>query len=587
MRSFGYILLLLTLLMPQCLRAQGISDEARRRKLSYYYMAAQRAKAQDRYADMLELLNHCRDIVPDDPATIFELGTYCIPLGKDSLGLTLMEQAAKADAGNPWYLERLAIMYLNLNKQDKALEALEKLASLQSKRVDILSQLFMLYKQMGRTQDVINTLDRIQTLQGNSLRVAEQKFQLYIDMEQEEMAFDQLRAVCREFPYDVSCHLVLGEHYMEHGMMDSAQVCMDRVAQLDPHHSGLVLMRLNSILEQGDTATYEHQRDSLILDPGTDLQVRFTSLREIAIAAVQDSTKRHHATHLFETLLADEKADVIFLQLYKGYDAYLHSGENEYINLPLAQRILETDPANYETTTELAQYYIEQNDIDHLQEVCQRALLYFPSEVRFHYFLALTYLQHSKNVEAEETLKAGLRQADEDTPPAMIGTLYSLLGDLYHEMGREKEAFAAYDSCLVYAPDEISCLNNYAYFLSLKGEQLDKAEQMSYKAVKLQPTNKTYLDTYAWVLFMQEDYTTARMYMDRVVDPKKEDSELMNDPEVNAVLLEHAGDIYAQCNLMDQALRLWSLAIDKAGKNDSGTSGVLKKKLKKKKYLKH
>lgn len=586
MRLFVYkaIGILLLVLLPSAMKAQQ-DDEARRRKLSYFYMAAQRAKAQERYADMLEMLEHCRDIAPDDPATTFELGEFGFYLGKDSVGMAMLEQAVSADPGNPWYLERLATAYLSQRKQDKALEILEKMASLQTKRVDVLSQLFMLYKQMGRTEDVIRTLDRIQTLQGNSLHIAEQKFQLYRDMDQQDMAFSQMRAVCKEFPYDVNCHLVTAEHYMEDGQMDSAMVCLDRAERIDPQHGGLLLLRLRSVLERGDTLAYEHQRDSLILDDQTEMQVRFTALREIALTALQDSTKQHTAKVLFDKLLASKEVEVPFLQLYKSYDAYQHQDDAKYINLPLVQRILEAEPSNFETQSELVQYYISQNDQTHLQEACRNALVYFPSEVRFHYFLAITYFQDNQLKEAEETLKAGIRQADEATPPEMVGTLYSMLGDVYHSTGREAEAFAAYDSCLVYAPDEVSCLNNYAYYLSLKNQQLDKAEQMSYRAVKLQPDSKTYIDTYAWVLFMQEDYTTARMYMDRVVDPEASDSTLMADEEVNPVLLEHAGDIYAQCGLLEQAMRFWKLALDKAVVAKEPVPPVLKKKLKKGRYM--
>lgn len=583
MRLLGILLLFL---LPSFVWAQEAGDEAQRRRLSYFYMAAQRAKAQERYADMLELLNHCRNIIPDDPATKFELGEFSFLLGKDSVGTALTEQAVEADPQNPWYLERLATIYLSQNKQEKALEVLEKMASIQTKRVDVLSQLFMLYKQMGRTEDVISTLDRIQTLQGNSLRIAEQKYQLYRDMEQPEKALEQIRNVCREFPYDVSCHLVMADHYMENDMMDSAQVCMNRAERLDPQNSGVQLMKLQSVMHQGDTLAYEHMRDSLILDSHTDMQVRLTALREVAVTAIQDSTKRQQTQLLFETLLEDEKADVSFLHLYKSYDSFLHQDSDTYINLPLIKRMLEVDPANFEVQMELMQHYVSQADTPNLQKMCQNALVYFPTEMRFHYYLALTYLENKQSKEAEETLKAGIRQADEATPPQMMGILYTLLGDLCHEMGREREAFAAYDSCLVYSPDDVSCLNNYAYYLSLKNEQLEKAEQMSYHAVKLEPRNKTYLDTYAWVLFMQQDYTTARMYMDRVVNPELADSTIMDDPEVNAVLLEHAGDIYAHCEQTDTALRLWGLALQKAQQRGEKPNKVLRKKLKKKKYLK-
>ena len=40
------------------------------------------------------------------------------------------------------------------------------------------------------------------------------------------------------------------------------------------------------------------------------------------------------------------------------------------------------------------------------------------------------------------------------------------MGDLYHTKKMNVEAYAAYDSALVYKPDNIGALNNYAYYLS-------------------------------------------------------------------------------------------------------------------------
>ena len=75
------------------------------------------------------------------------------------------------------------------------------------------------------------------------------------------------------------------------------------------------------------------------------------------------------------------------------------------------------------------------------------------------------------------------------------------------------EAYAAYDSSLVYNPSNIGALNNYAYYLSVERRDLDKAEEMSYKTVKAEPNNSTYLDTYAWILFEKGNYAEARIYI--------------------------------------------------------------------------
>lgn len=64
-----------------------------------------------------------------------------------------------------------------------------------------------------------------------------------------------------------------------------------------------------------------------------------------------------------------------------------------------------------------------------------------------------------------------------------------------------KQCYKAYDHSLRYDPDNAMVLNNYAYFLSLEGRELEKALTMSSRAIALTDNNPTYLDTHAWVLF--------------------------------------------------------------------------------------
>ena len=138
----------------------------------------------------------------------------------------------------------------------------------------------------------------------------------------------------------------------------------------------------------------------------------------------------------------------------------------------------------------------------------------------------------------------------------------------------------AYDSCLVWKDDNIGCLNNYAYYLSELGEQLDKAEQMSYRTIKAEPKNATYLDTYAWILFMQQRYSEAKIYIDQT---------LQYDNDTSAVLLEHAGDIYYQAGDATQALVYWQQAlerVEKEGDPKNDRRPILIRKIKLKKYLK-
>lgn len=572
--------MLLAWMMLPC-SSSAIDKEAQRR-LTYYYLAAQRQKSLENYSAMAELLQHCLEISPDNPASNFDMAMVYFSIGQDSIGLKKLQTAVDNDPQNPWFLESLASVYMSMHKMDDAIPALEKMTRLQSKRTDVLGQLFQLYKSAGRTQDAINALDRIQTLQGNTARIASQKYALYLDLGDTVTACEQLKALCREYPYDATSLLLLGDQYMALNQPDSALATYAKVERIDPQNILLQTSRLQYHLLTGDTVRFRQMRDSVALDDRADLALRVNALGSIAREGLQDSILRENTEDIFNKVLSPEKPPVHFLQLYLTYKAYTDKGGDEAL-IPIMERILQVDPANMQTLQDMLRFYAMKNDFIRVGDLCQNALIYHPGNLTFHYFLGLSLAQQEKKTEAAEALTIATRQTDEEATPELLGDIYALLGDVEHELGHEQKAFDAYDSCLVYTPDNVMCLNNYAYFLSLKGEQLEKAEKMSYRSIKAEPTNKTYLDTYAWILFVQEDYTTARLYMDRVVNPEQPDSVLLADDNASSVVLEHAGDIYAQCGQMEQALRLWQLAKQK---NTEIKNALLNKKIKKRKYIK-
>ena len=81
------------------------------------------------------------------------------------------------------------------------------------------------------------------------------------------------------------------------------------------------------------------------------------------------------------------------------------------------------------------------------------------------------------------------------------------------------------------------------------------------------------LDTYAWILFLQERYEESKIYIDQA---------LRNDTDSvpNAVILEHAGDIYMMTGRTDEALDYWKKALA----TGEGTA-LLSRKIKQKKYI--
>ncbi len=557
----------------------SVSDRAR---LDYIYQEAGRQKLAENHTAAFDLLCHAQQICPDAPEVLYDLALYRLLLRQDSLAEQLLERAAYLDPLNTYYKEALASFYLQRRNTEKALPQLETLAALQSKRTDVLSQLVNIYSSLDRPADAIRTLDRIEVLEGKMASVSYRKFQLYKSMEKEEEAFAELESLCKEFPHEMSYRLAIGDQLLKAGRIEEAERVYDEVRRLEPDNLGLQLSMLELYRETEQDSLYRTTRDSLLFAPKTESEARVALMRDV-IASEQnaDSIGPQRIRSYFRRLDESFPQDLSLLQLQAAYLA-TYDSSNDSAFVAVMDRVHELEPANTQAMYYLVQYYAEHQDFIRLENICRRAVLTHPDELLCHYFLGVALYQQDKKREALAAFRAGIVQKTEDSRPAMVSDLYSIMGDILHEMGANEEAYEAYDSCLVYQDDNIQCLNNYAYYLSLEERNLDRAEEMSYRTIRLQPDNKTYLDTYAWILFMKERFSEAQIYIDRVCPPDTADSVLINDEGISGVVFEHAGDIAACNGLMEQAVRFWILA-QQAGGN--GLTALLPKKIKLRKYL--
>ena len=555
------------------------SDRAR---LNYIYQEATRQKLVENHSAAFDLLCHAYDICPDAPEVLYDLALYRLALRQDSLAERLFVRAAELDPQNTYYKEALASFYLQRRRTGDALPQLETLATLQPKRTDVLSQLVTIYSNLDRPADAIHTLDRIELLEGKMASVSYRKFALYKSMEKEQEAFAELEALCKEYPHEMSYRLAIGDQLLTAGRIDEAEKVYDEVRRTEPDNLGLKLSMLELYRQTEQDSLFQVTRDSLLFAPKTESETRATLLRDLISSEMKDdSLGRQRVEQTFARLDEAFPQDLALLQLRAAYLA-TYDKSNDSAFVAVMDRVNELEPANTQALFYLIQYYAEHQDFEHLENICRRAVLTHPEELLCHYFLGVALYQQDKKREALAAFRAGIVQKNEDSRPAMVADLYSVMGDILHEMGSEREAYAAYDSCLVYQDDNVQCLNNYAYYLSLQETDLDRAEEMSYRTIRLQPDNKTYLDTYAWILFMKQRYSEAQIYIDRVCPPDSADADLLADRDISGGVFEHTGDIAACNGNTDHALRFWQLA-QKAG--GSGLTALLPRKINLKKYI--
>jgi Tfp pilus assembly protein PilF len=183
--------------------------------------------------------------------------------------------------------------------------------------------------------------------------------------------------------------------------------------------------------------------------------------------------------------------------------------------------------------------------------------------------VGVAYLQKKNYTKALSYIKnaTSLELQDKD----LLSQSFSAIGDIYHEQKDNAKSDEAYDKSLTYNPDNAYTLNNYAYYLSVRGERLDKAAQMSKRSNELQPGTASFEDTYAWILFRQKNYAEARIWIEKAI---------VNDKDKSAVQEEHYGDIMFYLGDTNAAVTNW-----KKAREYGGQSPVLDRKINERKYI--
>ena len=550
-------------------------------RLDYFMTEAAKSSMQGQWTKAADLYSHCLEIDSCSPEALFQLGRLQLYLRRDSIGLEYIYKAVELDPKNSYYMEPLAAILLRQGCEEEALPLLERISELETKRSDVLSHLANLYSKADRLEEAIQTYDRLELLEGKLAQLSMQKFSLYMQLGDSVRAFAELQSLCDEYPAEMSYRVEMGYCYQQIGDYDTAMEIYNQVKSIEPTNVDLQMAMLDLYIMQGMDSLYEATRDSILYSPDTDTGKRIVLIQQMIQRMSPDSVDTERIIERFEKVVALDSADVEMLTMYASFLNYRERPEAEIQRL--MARVLTVEPDNEMATQWLLQYYAGNRDFSSLEEICRRGVNYHPQELLYSYFLGMMLIERSEYVEALGVLNRGLRQRSEDTRLALLSEVFTLKGDVYYKMDRHEEAFLQYDSALVYNRDNVLCLNNYAYFLSLKNQDMDKAEEMSYRSIKAEPDNKTYLDTYAWILFMQEKYEEAQQYMDKVVPRESTEKFLLTDEYTSSVILEHAGDIAWMNGEQERATFLWRLALKRG---DKDVSTVLKKKSKKGKYYK-
>lgn len=547
-------------------------DGSTDRRYQYFFIEAMRQQSMGNYASAYELLTHAKDIDGNKPEVYYYLAMYLAQMEKDSLALTSLEKAVSLAPKNETYQERLAQFYIGNGKFDKATEAYTRLCDEHSYRTDAMKILLQLYQQEKNYTKMLDVINRIEQVDGESEDLTLSKVRVYELMNKPEDAHKALKELADNHPYDINYQIMLGNWLLQNNKADEAYSIFTKALKEEANNPYAQSSLYDYYKQHGDSAKAADMMEKILVSTEQSIENKLQFVREAIKENEQHGGDSIKMLSLFNRMIAasPEETDireleVAYMKMKKFPTAAIDSTLTSLLNIA---------PDNASARFQLLQNKWSSDDWDSIIALSEPGTQYNPEEMVFYYFTGLAYYQKGEDDKALTFFQKGVAEINDKSSSDIVSDFYCIMGDILFKKGKATEAFAAYDSCLQWKPDNISCLNNYAYYLSLNNLNLKKAEEMSVKTIQAEPTSATYLDTYAWILFLEGRYEEAKMYIDQAISNDSTD-------ESSADVYEHAGDIHAMAGDIDKAVEYW-----KQAQKRGSESKILARKIKQRKYIK-
>lgn len=469
--------------------------------------------------------------------------------------------------------------------------------------------------------EVMGVFDRLEADLGPDPMLVYSRARVYMMAGDTAAMTRQMARLAQSHASDPAIITVVGNAFESVAMTDSAMAYYDRACRVDSTCGDAQLARARLLLARGDSLAYDRRVNSLLREPTLEFGPKLEILTDYVRTLFEDTTRREQIQDLFAHMLAIHSGEA---ELHKLYGAFLSYQEKPLQAAEHFGYAMDLAPTDADAPRFCMQTALQGGDTIQAIASMRRAA------ARMHN----PYYNISASALLELTGDTGGALAmldsfiiEADDPPQALSALMQQRGDLLYRLERTDSALSAYRTSLAYDPDNAGSLNNLAYFMAVDSRDLPQAEVYARRAVRRDPENPTYIDTYAWVLFKQGDYEGARRQIDEAlrlslaVDTVAVDADTMMLAEtielvdleaeghadraaaidsdadseaagellqevvdsldavgISAEIYDHAGDIYYMCGQADAALQYWQKAL----RADPGNKAI-KKKVKSKK----
>ncbi|MDC1105675.1 tetratricopeptide repeat protein [Prolixibacteraceae bacterium] len=534
-------------------------------QFEYLFIEGLKQRMLGNFDGATALFSKCLEIDPNSAISMYELSTIHIAKNDMTSALGLLEKAYQLEPNNDTYAMLLAQVFEQRKRYDKAAKIYEQLVEKHPTNLDYIYRNAALYASSNQFEEAIEMYDKLEKEMGLNERISVAKEQIYLTLGETKKAKEEIQKLIDSNPKETKYYGLMADLYLKSNDREKALEYYNKVLEIDPTDGFVHISLANYYREGKDTQKalfhVEKAMQSTTLDIGTKIQMFLLLTAPKSEFVISDQEKEKLLEYMIAADPSESRPHALFAEYLIQSQDYKRAREQ-------VRYAIDLEGDNYLYWERLIMLDNQLLEWKAMKEDTENALEKFPNKPLLYVFKTLTLLQDKKYEEMLPLLEKAELLPDVDK--AMLSQIYTYKAEALYNLNKFDEAWKAYDKVIELDPNNYMAMNNYAYYLSLRGEHLEKAERLSGLVVEKNPNNPTYLDTYAWVLFMKKDFRLAKFYMKNAIDSME---------NVNPTLYEHYGDILFFLEDFDGALSNWKKAKEKGIESD-----ILNKKIKDMKY---
>ncbi len=522
------------------------------------FIDATKEKTLENYEDAAFLFKEVLKKDPENHAAAYELARLYDVFEKSDKAMQMGKKAVDLAPENNWY----KIVYASILKNaNRPLDAAEVFKDLIKKEPNEKSHYYQMAEYLisgQKPEQAVKVYTTIEKKFGTSEILFQQKHKMYLGMGKTKKAAEELDKLVEMFPAQIEYRHLLADFYYKTGEKNKAKDVYLDILDIDDSDARANLALADDFKERGNHARYLNAIRPVFQKSDVNIDVKVKNLfpyikmpeaeRQQAgiVDAVIDLGKILSEVHPEEAKAHSIYADLLYYVKKDNKAALAEYDKTKTIN-----------PNVFVVWEQMMYINAELGRFDALAKVSAEAMDLFPNKSRAYYMNGIAGIELKQYTSAIDALEQALMMSGRNKN--LRFDILNRLGIAYFKAGKNEKSNSSFEKALKLNPQSYIVLNNYSTSLAERGEQLDKAKNMSSLANELKPNVYYLQDTYGFVLYKMKDYKSAKDWLSRALKSGGD-----NKPNV----LERYGDVLFRLDEKDNAIVYWQKALEKGGDAD-------------------